>query len=189
MSDWRDSVPNRIDGRFIKIFRSHFEAGVSHRAAPTTEGFSQPGIRMKKEIGEILGIGGSMEDMAKLLKEVNSEVQESKKILQNLANEVRAVSDIVGPVLVNQVKELRSSRMAAVSEINQSLKALQDIRTFFLESDYEKEMTRLKEFVGICQDLRMLKQDGTLDLLCETVIRLALKEESDAKRTGQERTD
>jgi len=124
-------------------------------------------------------VGMVMTDSIELLEAANAEIEESKKILENLANKVTAVADEVNPRLLEQTKRLRESRMTAVSEIHQSLKALREIRQFFLESDYSREIERLKEFVAVCRDLKALKQDGTLEAVSTVAIRLALKEEAE----------
>ena len=94
-----------------------------------------------------------MEDAAALLKTVTSEVAESKAVLQKLGEEVMDLSEIIGPALIQQIKDLRTSRMAVVSEVHQMLGALRDIRRFFLESEYAVEMGRLERLVSVCRDL------------------------------------
>ena len=72
--------------------------------------------------------------------------------------------------------DLRATRMATVNEINASLAAMREIRKFFLESDYETEMTRLERFVRVCRDLQDLKASGVLDAIADTSIKLAVQE-------------
>lgn len=119
-----------------------------------------------------------MEKTDQLLKDTNTEVLESKKILQDLANEIRALSDVVNPSLMEQIKNIRQARMTVVSEIRESLSALREIRAFFLESNYETEMQRLERFVRLCREIQALKSEGVFDAVCDTAIRMALKEES-----------
>jgi len=118
-----------------------------------------------------------MEDVEKLLKQTNDEVRESKKILEELANEVTALADVVQPALDRQIKALRSARMTTVSEIRESLAALREIRKFFIESDYEVEMQRLERFVNLCREIQRLKAEGVFDAVCDSALKLAVGNE------------
>lgn len=116
-----------------------------------------------------------MGDIDKMLAETNQQMETSKKLLQELANEVTALAEVVQPALEKQIAALRSARMATVNEIQQTLVALRDIRKFFLEDDYQKELERLRDFVELCQLLKELKEAGVLDAVADTMIRLAIK--------------
>ena len=126
------------------------------------------------KIDLVLMSGGHMEKIAEELKMVNEEVAEAKSVLQSLFNELSAVSAQTTPLIQDQVAKIRSVRMSTVTEVQASLVALRDVRKFFLESDYEKEIKRLGDFVALCKELKTLKEDGTLDALCDTALRLAL---------------
>ena len=119
--------------------------------------------------------GGQMEKTAEELKMINDEVDNSKKILQQSYNEIVAINNELRPILKEEIDIIRSARMTAVSEISQTLIALKDIRKFFLESDYEKEMLRLSEFVSLCKEMKKLKDEGILDALCDSVLKLSIK--------------
>jgi hypothetical protein len=75
------------------------------------------------------------------------------------------------------LQEIRTTRMNFVSEANYMLGPLKDIRQFFLESTYEIEVNRLREFVNLCERLQKLKDSGFLDTVADTMIRLATKAE------------
>lgn len=70
--------------------------------------------------------------------------------------------------------ELRGTRFSAVSETTQMLSPLKELRQFFLGKDYDEEIKRLKEFVELCERLQKLKQDGTLDAVADTMVKLAV---------------
>lgn len=120
--------------------------------------------------------GNVMEQLATLIHETRDELEASKVSIQSLANEVRAVYDVIGPELLKQAKELRAARMNVVAETRDSLAAMKDVRKFFLESDYELEMARLERFVALCREIQALKASGVFDAVCEATIRMALKE-------------
>jgi hypothetical protein len=75
--------------------------------------------------------------------------------------------------LPKHMKTLREWRMTMEREKDTSLKALRELRQFFLESDYEREMTRLSEFVSLCERLRDLSKDGTLERVADVMLKLA----------------
>lgn len=68
--------------------------------------------------------------------------------------------------------DLRQSRVACGFESRQLLAECGDVRKFFLSDDHEKEITKLREFVELAERLRSLKNDGTLDKLADTILRL-----------------
>lgn len=113
-------------------------------------------------------------EVDKMIEQTNMQMEQSKRILQDLANEVSALADIVQPALEKQIGALRSARMTTVNEIKESLTALRDIRKFFLEDDYEAEMQRLERFVKVCRELQELKAAGVLDAVSDTVLKLAV---------------
>lgn len=125
---------------------------------------------------DALRVGSFMDHTAELLNAINQEVEESKVRLQELSNEVHAISGIVNPALAAQAEALRAARMTTVSEIQQSLNAMREIRKFFFESNYSEEMDRLERFVRLCREIKALKDEGTFDAICDASIRMAVKE-------------
>jgi hypothetical protein len=125
-----------------------------------------------------------MEYTADQLADVKTELQEAKTVLQQLSNDVRALAGIVNPLLEEHVAALRRARMATVGEVHQTLTALKDIRKFFLDQQYTLEIDRLQQFVQLCQALADLKQSGVLDAICDSAIRLAIREETAHERQG-----
>jgi hypothetical protein len=135
------------------------------------------GSRVRVDITKLdFGVlaGGHMEKTAEQLQMVNEEVMESKKILQDIYNDLIAVTGQLNPLFKEQISGIRTARMSTVTEVQSALASLREIRKFFLEDDYEKEMKRLKEFIGLCNELKRLKEDGTIDAICDTTIKLAV---------------
>jgi len=120
--------------------------------------------------------GSMMESTKDCLNAVRSELEESKKVMETIANEIKAIGTVVNPMIINQIKDLRNYRMTVTSEVTQLLRELKEIRQFFLVSEYKTEIERLEQFLLLCNELKRLKSDGTLDTICESIIRLALKE-------------
>jgi len=72
------------------------------------------------------------------------------------------------------LEDLRQSRFAFVTETAAMLNPLKEVRQFLLGNDYEREINRLKDFVDLCERLQVLKKNGTLDALADTIIKLAV---------------
>lgn len=117
-----------------------------------------------------------MENIDKELKIINTEVQESSEILKKMINDIRAMGDAVEPALLDMIKNLRSKRMAITEEFNVVLGSLKDVRKFFSETDYELEMKKMETFIRVCKEMKQLKEEGILDSVCDSMIRLSLKE-------------
>lgn len=71
------------------------------------------------------------------------------------------------------VEITRSMRMTVKGETSETLKRLEEVRQFFLGSDYAEQKNRINEFVELCDKLRDLKESGFLDAISETLIKLA----------------
>lgn len=119
-----------------------------------------------------------MEDAATMVGLAVDTAADAKAKLLELRDEATRVADELIPGMLKLVRELRDARMAAVSEIAQSLAALRDIRKFFLEDAYAEEVDRMERFVVLCREVQRLKQDGIFDAMADTAIRLSLKEAS-----------
>lgn len=83
------------------------------------------------------------------------------------------MEELQGQVKV-ALEDIRQSRFAFVSEVQQMLNPLKELRAFLLDHQYETEIKRLREFCDLCERLQRLKADGTLDALADTIIRLAV---------------
>lgn len=72
-----------------------------------------------------------------------------------------------------RLTELRLKRMALDSELGKLMQGFRDVRAFFLDKNYETEITRLREFVSLCERLQKLKESGFLDTVADTMLKLA----------------
>lgn len=71
------------------------------------------------------------------------------------------------------LENIRITRVAISHESKTLLSDCADVRKFFIGDDHEKEISRLREFIELCERLRALKQDGTLDKVADTILKLA----------------
>lgn len=123
----------------------------------------------------LVTIGVNMEDVNNYVQDVKAEAEQSKKTLEGLANDIRRLADIIIPALKDQTEKLRLSRMAAISEVQLSLKALGDVRKFFLEDTYEVEVQRMERLVRLCREIKELKDSGLFDAVCDSALKMAVK--------------
>lgn len=72
----------------------------------------------------------------------------------------------------DRLKNLRMTRMAIDSEMRQLMASFREVRNFFLDANYETEISRLKEFVELCQHLQVLRDTGFLDKIADTMLLL-----------------
>lgn len=88
--------------------------------------------------------------------------------------DLKSASDIA-------LHDVRNIRFAVVSEVAAMTKPLADVRQFFLGADYKEQITRLKEFVDLCERLQRLKASGFLDSVADTMLRLDSQPPADLK--------
>jgi len=124
-----------------------------------------------------------METVNELLKATKEEIAESKKVLESLVNDVMALTTILDPQLMGQIRKIRDSRMAIVREVHDALQAMQDIRKFLGDPAYQADIERLQGLVSVCKGLMDLKASGVLDAVLESALGIALRR--DKIREGQ----
>ena len=108
--------------------------------------------------------GAMLEAVAESMSLVNEELKNSRNVLEDVSRALGDSAERLVPLFEKQVR--------AANDVHATLSAMKDIRKFFLESDYEKEVKRLAEFVTLCERLQKLKEAGTLDALCDMAQKL-----------------
>ena len=126
----------------------------------------------------LLWVSMTIEEMNALLRQSNSEVDESVDAMNSAYNKIKAMRDILVPDLHAMTGEIRQSRMATEREMKQTLDWMRTVREFLMEKDYEIEMSRLQRFVSLCKDVQSLKETGMLDAVADLAIKLAVAEEA-----------
>lgn len=113
------------------------------------------------------------EKMAAETRPIVRSAQDARRIVDEL---VRGLSgDFAQFKLTTKqyLEDIRQTRYAVVTETSQMTKPLSEVRQFFLGSDYKEQITRLREFVELCERLQQLKASGFLDSVADTMLRLA----------------
>jgi hypothetical protein len=118
----------------------------------------------------------TIEELNAMLREANAETDISLEAIGKAYNKIKAIAEVLTPSLHQITLDLRQSRMSTEAEMKETLKWLTTVREFFLESKYEVEMHRLREFVNICKEIQKLKEAGILDAVADLAIRLAIRE-------------
>lgn len=99
--------------------------------------------------------------------------QDARKIIRELTQGIGGEMEQFNASSKRYLDDIRQTRFAVVSETADMTKGLRDVRQFFLGSDYSEQITRLREFVDLCERLHKLKQSGFLDTVADTMLRLA----------------
>ena len=117
-------------------------------------------------------VTGRGEQSAQHQEEMLARVVDAKKALHLAMETVRQEWIDWDEKAKSMLQDARMWRMAIDSEFNRALGAFQDVRKFFLSSEHDKEVARLKEFVELCERLQTLKQSGFLDQVADTILKL-----------------
>lgn len=126
----------------------------------------------------------NFDDMAILIAEQISKMPRETRPLVLAAEDARSTIDelfrgVGGDMekhrenMKDHLSNIKGVKIAYVAELNVIKKELQDIRTFFVGAEHDREIARLREFVDLCERIAALKRAGTLDAVAETIIKLA----------------
>lgn len=113
------------------------------------------------------------DEVKKMMASTTLEMEKAKSILQDLANEVTAMTEIIEPALTRQIVALRSARMAVVGEVQAALPAFREVRAFFTDANYDRELAQLERFVAACSKLKELKDSGALDAIQNCMVAMS----------------
>lgn len=112
--------------------------------------------------------------------EIPKQLSERVDLLKQLRASLDLATDMFRADMIEFTKEmpaslekLRSWRMTMEREKETTVKALSELRQFFLGDTHEKEMQRLSEFVRVCERLAVLAKEGTLEKVADVMLRLA----------------
>lgn len=98
---------------------------------------------------------------------------DARSVIEETVKGIGTVVDSFDELMKESNSRIRAERMTVVAEVAQIMKSLKEIRTFFLGPDYREEQRQLKEFIELCERLKVLKDSGFLDQVADTMIRLA----------------
>ena len=128
--------------------------------------------------------GVYMEQLLSELTGVRDELEEAKKTVQNLTNDIGTIGQLLEPELLKMIKNIRDHRQTISVELKKSLEIMKEVREFLLDKEHAEEMEKFKELVGWAAKLKKYSEDGTLDALVDTALKLAVgKDKNKQKQT------
>jgi hypothetical protein len=80
--------------------------------------------------------------------------------------------DLLVPKILELSNSLREKRTALNTEVRLSMSLFRDVRKFFLEKDHKTEINNIKEFADICDRVKNLINNGTMDAITEAILKL-----------------
>lgn len=89
-------------------------------------------------------------------------------LLANMEEPFVKSSELIGKHLAL----LREKRFAIDTESRLMMNQLKEVRQFFLDEKHDREVDRLREFVDLCERLKVLKESGFLDTIADTILKL-----------------
>jgi len=108
-------------------------------------------------------------EMSTLIEDTN----EAQEALRTAIEGIGENMDKIKPMKKELIENLRGMRMTTTTEVAAMIKPLEDLRKFFLGTEHDKEVERLREFVDLCERLERLKKSGFLDTVADTMLKLS----------------
>ena len=108
-------------------------------------------------------------EMSTLIEDTN----EAQEALRTAVEGIGKNMDKIKPMKKELIENLRGMRMTTTTEVAAMIKPLEDLRKFFLGTEHDKEVERLREFVDLCERLERLKKSGFLDTVADTMLKLS----------------
>jgi hypothetical protein len=118
-------------------------------------------------------------------KEMKAHVENTETLVQRAQDAADAMEFLLQNIqkphaeytewIKTQLDGIRQSRMALENETRLMMLQFKEVRKFFLEETYEEEIARAYRFLNLCKEFKKLQDDGTLELLSDTILKLACK--------------
>lgn len=113
--------------------------------------------------------GLAMETIAMSLRSIGQEIMDARKSMDEVYKSMVKTHSILGAQMTLLVKDLRSKQAEMTIEVNSSISTMKEVRNFFSDKEHKVQMERLKEFIKVCQELKVLIDDGTLDAVVNAI--------------------
>jgi hypothetical protein len=117
--------------------------------------------------------GRTVKDGMKGAEEMLDRAKDVIAAIDLLSSEIRGPWAEYQEFVKRAIAETREQRIALGSESRLLMTALRDVRQFFMDENYEKEIGRLHEFIDLCERMKALKQDGFIDAIADTILKLS----------------
>jgi hypothetical protein len=114
----------------------------------------------------------SVKDGIKAAEQLKTKAQEAVDAIDYLVTQIGGPWKEYEGFVTQALSRVREQRIALSGETRLLMGALREVRQFFLEESYEKEISRLHEFVDLCERLKALKESGFIDAVADTILKL-----------------
>jgi|SRR5208283_1463612 len=118
--------------------------------------------------------GMQMDVVTVAVQESTDELKKARAELEITVNSIKKLGDAIKPLIDIEVGRIRAARMTIANETSLAIVALKDVRKFFLDDDYQKEVQRLREFIDLCERLDEIRQSGLVDAVSDAIIKLSI---------------
>jgi len=113
-----------------------------------------------------------LKDTLKVKDELVRKAKELVDTIEYLSTQLRQPYIDTKEELKAIIATLREDRIALGSETRLLLQSLKEVRQFFLDESYTEQVTRLRDFIDLCERLKTLKENGFLDAVADTILKL-----------------
>lgn len=148
----------------------------------TPRGTMHPGIHNQLHVEEH-GNDALNADLSKrFIRDTSQALDKTKDLLDKAIDARAAMDDLCDSWKVSwidfqktcddRLRECRMTRSALEFEMRNMMTGFRDIRAFFLDEKHDRQVERLKEFIGLCERLKALKESGFLDTVADTILKL-----------------
>jgi hypothetical protein len=114
----------------------------------------------------------AIKKQVKTYEDLTEKARELTATVEYLVTEMEGPWEGFQDSIKSALATVREQRIALGSETRLLMGSLREVRQFFLEETYEKEIRRLSEFVDLCERLKSLKDSGFLDVIADTILTL-----------------
>lgn len=111
----------------------------------------------------VVPLGVLLEKTRCTLQEITSEIEDTRNHVNNVVQKIRQTAKAVNADLVKHSGIVREEHSSALASVGASVSVHRDIRKFFLDSDYTREMQSLTAFIGLSAMLDKLTAAGILE--------------------------
>jgi len=112
-------------------------------------------------------------DLPKQMSDIAQQTKEARELLASVLETTRGDMIAFMEEIPKTLQQVRAWRQTLEREKDMGLRALRELRQFFLEDAHEKEVVRLSEFVRLCERLRAVVDDGTMEKVTDVMLKLS----------------
>jgi hypothetical protein len=119
---------------------------------------------------------------SELIVRTEESISKDESFVKRVVDAAKALDETISSLRLEQMQcleesskflnDFRMTQMATSTEVSKALKSYSDVRQFFLNEEHVEQMTRLKEFVEVLTKLKEFKDNGFIDAVADTILKL-----------------